>query len=89
MSCGKDYSNKFDENLKKKSQNIFKFSNYDINKFIFLLRKGVYYYEYMDDWEKFNKATLLEKKEFWGMSQKIPVLDFDGQKIHLNLMKTL
>ena len=32
----------------------FKFSN-DINKFVLLLRKIVYPYEFMDDWEKFNE----------------------------------
>ena len=31
-----------------------------INLF-FLLRKGVYPYEYMDDWEKFNETILPEK----------------------------
>ena len=39
LSCNKDYSNKIDEELKKKFNNTFKFSNNDINKFIFLLRK--------------------------------------------------
>ena len=58
-SCNKDYSNKIDEELKKRFKNTFKFSNNDINKFILLLRKCVYPYEYMDDWEKFNETTLL------------------------------
>ena len=31
-----------------------------------LLRKGVYPYESMDDWEKFNETTLLEKEKFYG-----------------------
>ena len=46
--------------------NTFKFSNNDINKFIFLSRKGVYPYEYMDDWEKFNETTLPEKETFYS-----------------------
>ena len=41
--------------------NTYKFSNYDNNKFNLLLQKGVYPYEYMHNWEKFNKATLPEK----------------------------
>ena len=31
---------------------------------ILLLRRGVYTYEYMDEWEKFNEILLPEKKEF-------------------------
>ena len=58
LSCNKDYWNKFDEELKKKFKNTFKFSNNDLNKFILFLRKGVYPYEYMDDLKKFNKAAL-------------------------------
>ena len=33
---------------KKQFINIFNFSNNDINKFILLLRNGIYPYEYMD-----------------------------------------
>ena len=50
-----NYSKKVDEELKKKFKNSFEFSNIDINKFILLIRKGLYPYEYMDDWEKFNE----------------------------------
>ena len=65
LSCKKNYLNKLDEELKKKFKNTFNFSNKDSNKFILLLRKGVYPYEYMDDWEKFNETTLPEKEEFY------------------------
>ena len=64
LSCNKDNSNKLDEKLKKKFKNTFKFFNNDISKFILLLRKDVYPYEYMDYWEKFNETTLPEKEEF-------------------------
>ena len=31
-----------------------------------LLRKGVYPYEYMDGWERFNETELLSKKDFYS-----------------------
>ena len=65
LYCNKDYSNKLNEILKKQFKNTFKFSD-DINKVISLLRKGVYPYEYMDDWEKFNETTLPEKEELYS-----------------------
>ena len=49
LSCSTDSSNKIDEELKKQFKNIFMFSNNDTNKFILLLRKGVYIYKYMDE----------------------------------------
>ena len=45
LSCNKDYSNKIDEELKKRLKSTIKFSNNDINKSILLLRKGFYLYE--------------------------------------------
>ena len=49
--------------LKEKKQfaNTNKICTFD--KFILMLRKGVYLYDYMDDLEKFNK-TSLPKKDF-------------------------
>ena len=54
----------FDENLKKRFANTCKFSNHDISNFILLLQKGVYLYEYMDDWEIINEISLPEKGDF-------------------------
>ena len=51
-----------------KSLNTYKFSNLDNNKFILLLRKGVYPYEYMDDWKKFNETLLPEKKKIFTVT---------------------
>ena len=48
LCCNKNYQ-------KKRFANTCNFANHDINKFILLLRKGVYLYEYMDDSEKFNE----------------------------------
>ena len=43
------YCNKFDEKLKERFFNTYKFFNHDNNKIILLPRKGVYPHEYMDD----------------------------------------
>ena len=50
--------------LNKKLPNIYRIWNGDVNKFILLLRKGVYPYEYMDNWGKFNEASLPDKEAF-------------------------
>ena len=49
LCCEKNYQKKFDENLKKRFTNRYKFYYYDINNFTLLLPKGIYPYEYMDD----------------------------------------
>ena len=44
--------------------NTYKFCDNDLNKFLILLRKGVYPYEYMDEWNKFNQKVLPSKESF-------------------------
>ena len=77
LSCNKDYSNKLDEKLKKQFKNTFKYSNNDINKFILWLRKGVYPFECMDEWEKFNETTLPEKEEFYSSLNMEDITEVD------------
>ena len=48
-----------------------------INKFILLLRKGVYPDEYMNDWGKFNEATLPEKEKFYSNLNIEDITDAD------------
>ena len=55
--CNNNYPHKFDEKLNELFFDTYKFSNLDNNKSI-LLWKGVYPYEYMDDWEQFNETSL-------------------------------
>ena len=31
-----------------------------------MLQKGIYPYEYTDDWKKFNEASLSEKEDFYS-----------------------
>ena len=73
--CKKDVSNKLGEKFKKRFKNTFKLSNNDINKIIFLLRKGVYPYKNMDEWEKFNETSLAEKEEFYSQLNMEDITD--------------
>ena len=54
------------EGLIKKVPSIYKFCNGNLNKFILLLRKGVYPYEDMDSWEKCDETSLPDKKTFYS-----------------------
>ena len=66
FNCNIYYKKKFNKDLMKKFKNTYSFCNNDLNKFILLLRKGVYPYEYMDSWERFNETSLPSKKEFYS-----------------------
>ena len=54
------------EKLIRKFPSIYQFCNGNLNKFILLLRKGVYPYEDVDNWEKFYKTTTPPKKAFYS-----------------------
>ena len=53
------------------------YPNIDINKFILLLRKGVYPYEYMDSWERFNETSLPDKTTFYSSLNMEDITDVD------------
>ena len=44
LSCNKSYSKKTDEELRNLFKNTFNFSSNDINKFIFLLKRCLFFW---------------------------------------------
>ena len=66
FSCKKNYEKDFNKELIKRFTNTYKFCNKDLNKFILLLRKAVYLYEYMDTWERFDEKLLPNKETFYS-----------------------
>ena len=54
--CKKNYRKEFNKELIQRFANIYESCNGDLNKFILLLRKGVYPYEYIDRWQKFDET---------------------------------
>ena len=66
---------KYDGNLKKGFANTYNVSYCDINKFILLLEKCVYPYEYMDNWENFNEISLPEKENSYSYLNKEVITD--------------
>ena len=68
------------EGLIEKFPWVYPFCNGDLNKFVLLLRKGVYPYEYMDSWEKFDETTLPPKKDFYSELNLEDITDKDYNK---------
>ena len=56
-----DISARSVDDLIEKFLTTYKFCNGNLNKFVLLLRKGVYPYEYMHSWERFNETSLPPK----------------------------
>ena len=77
FECKKNYKKDFNKELIKKFENISEFCNEDINKFILLLRKGVYPYEFMDSWERFDETSLRDKKSFYSCLNMEDITDVD------------
>ena len=63
--------------LIKKFPNTYQFCNGDLNKFSLLLRKGVYPYEYMNNWKKFDETSILHKEAFYSELNKEHITDED------------
>ena len=77
FSCKKNYEKDFNKELNKRFVNTYNFCNNDFNKFILLLRKGVYPYEYMDNWERFGETSLTNKESFHSSLNMENIDDID------------
>ena len=66
IDCEKEYEKEFNKELIERFANTYKFCDNDLDKFIMLLRKGVYPYEYMDEWDKFNEKIITGKESFYS-----------------------
>ena len=63
--------------LIKKFPSVYQFCKGDLNKFILLLRNGVYSYEDMDNWGKFDKTTIRSKEGFYSKLNLEDIKDAD------------
>ena len=77
FNCNIYYKKKFNKELIKKFKNTYTFCNNDLNKFILLLRKGVYPYEYIDSWEIFSETPLPSKEDFYSNLNMEDIDDID------------
>ena len=66
FNCKQYYRKKFNKELIKRFKSMYEFCKKDLIKFILLLRKGVYPYKYMDNWERFDETSLLNKEFFYS-----------------------
>ena len=76
-NCKQRYRKQFNKELIKRFASTYKFCNKDLNKFILLLRKGVYSYEYMDNWKRFNETSLPNKESFYSNLNMENIEDID------------
>ena len=76
-NCKQRYKKKFNKELIKRFASTYEFCNNDLNKFVLLLRKGVYPYEYMNTWERFNEISLPSKEDFYSNLNMEDISDID------------
>ena len=77
VDCKKEYKKDLNKKLIERFSNVYEFCGYDMNKFMILLRKGVYPYEYMDEWDKFNEKELPSKGSFYSNLTMEDISDTD------------
>ena len=77
FTCEKNYEKDFNKELIKRFPNTYNFCDNDLNKFILLLRKGVYPYEYMDNLERFNETSLPDKESLYSSLNMENIDDID------------
>ena len=77
FECKNNYKKDFNKELINRFSSTYVFYNEYINKFILLLRKGVYQYECMDSWERLDEASLPDKEDFYSSLNMEDITDVD------------
>ena len=77
FNCKQYYEKGFNKELIKRFASTFEFCNGNLNKFNLLLRKGIYPYEYMDNWERFDETLLPSKESFYSNLNMENIDDID------------
>ena len=75
--CKKEREEPLDHKLIENFPSVYEFCEGDLDKFVLLLRKGVYPYEYMDSCEKFEKTSLPAKKNFYSKLNSVGISNYD------------
>ena len=65
------------DSLIEKIHNTYQLCNKNLNKSSLLLRRGVYPYEYMNKWNRFNEESLPDKEYFYRELNKEHITDED------------
>ena len=82
FNCKKNYKKETNKELVERFSSTCKCCNNDLNKFVMLLRKGVYPYKYMDGWDKFNEKLIPSKESFYSSLTMANITEMDY--IHAN-----
>ena len=77
FNCKQYYEKDINKELIKRFAGKYEFGNKNLNKFILLLRKGVYPYEYMDNWERLDETLLPNKESFYSNLNMENIDDID------------
>ena len=85
-NCKQRYRKKLNKEIIKRFASTYEFCNDNtigsssserINKFVLLLRKAVYPYEYADTWERFSEISLPSKEDFYSNLNMEDISDID------------
>ena len=82
FNCKNNYEKEINKELIERFASTYKFCNNDFNKFVMLLREGVYPYECMDGWDKFNETSIPNKESFYSNLKMENITETDY--IHAN-----
>ena len=69
-------------NLARGNNRLFGFEDYNESQYKLLIRKGIYPYEYMDDWNRFKETILPPKEAFYSKLAMAWVNEEDYEHAH-------